>query len=140
MPFHPPSGAFWGASPTEDASAPIEETTEQDAAVAASEEYLHLHGPEPPPTKKPRTATDSASSSSTDTLNWDNLRITGLQLPVVASGAPAAEETEPGALDESASEALRNWYVHKLVSPKGPKTLELEAAARAEVVRCSLLF
>ena len=88
--------------------------------------------PATPPIKKPRIGTSSASSAPAE--NFD--------LPQVAVAAPPA--TPPaadgpgGVLDEAALEAVRNWYVHKFNAPKSPETLEIEATAKGEVVRCSL--
>ena len=133
MPVNPASGAFWEASPTEQDAAAVAEAspTEQDAAAVAEEESR-------PPTKKPRNVTGSASSAPAENFDWGTVRITGLNLPHVAVATPPAADGPGGVLDEAVLEALRNWYVHKFNAPKSPDTLEIEATAKGEVVRCSL--
>ena len=90
-----------------------------------------------PPIKKPRIDASSASSAPAENFDGEAAHITGLNLPQVAATPPAADGPG-GVLDEAALDALRNWYVHKFNAPNSPKTLEIVATAKGEVVRCSL--
>ena len=165
MSFSPQTHALWvasfgaeiaatmmQASPTQDAAAAAEASPTQDAAVvveatsAPAENFdwgaVRITGlnlpqvevatpPATPPIKKPRIDTSSASSAPSENFDLP-------QVAVAPPATPPAADGPGGALDEAALDALRDWYVHKFNAPNSPKTFEIAATAKGEVVRCSL--